>query len=48
MNSEESWGSPGADFRGNIDILSVAAFAVAKIRRLDAYRAPYHSAWSAR
>jgi len=48
MNSEESWGSPGADFRGNIDTLGIATFAVAKIHRLDACRAPHHGAYCVR
>ncbi len=42
MNSEGSWGSPEADFRGNIDTLGIATFVAAKICLLDSYRVPDH------
>ena len=38
MNSEMSWGFPGANFRANIGTLGNATFAAAKVCRLDAHR----------
>ncbi len=47
MNSEGSWGSPKAEYRGNIDTSGIDTFVVAKICPFDASRAQDHGAYCA-